>query len=117
MRSTLPIAACVLVAACVKIRVEQTDPLPRPARSPEAVEVFVGEPERPYLVIARLESSFDGAAKGFDDLRLKMIAKAAELGGEGLILGPESKKSGVIFVPTPIFFDKKKLTGEVIVFK
>jgi hypothetical protein len=33
-----------------------------------------------------------------------------------LILGPESKKTGVIFVPTPIFFDRKKLTGRVIAF-
>jgi hypothetical protein len=45
------------------------------------------------------------------------VAKAAELGGDALILGPESKKSGVIFVPTPIYFDKKKLTGRVIAFK
>jgi hypothetical protein len=117
MKSALHIAACLVVVGCVKVRVQKADQIVRPPRSSAAVEVFVSEPERPHIVIARLESSFDGALKGFDDLRLAMIAKAAELGGDGLILGPESKKSGVMFVPTPIYFDKKKLTGEVIVFQ
>ena len=79
--------------------------------------MFVTVPEQPYIVIAEIESSFEGALKGYDDLRREMIAKAAELGGDALILGPESTKSGVIFVPTPIFYDTKKLTGEVIEFK
>jgi hypothetical protein len=92
------------------------DQVVRPARPPEAVEVLVGEPERPYMVIAEIESSYVGALKGFDDLRREMIARVAELGGDALILGPESKKSGVIFVPTPIYFDKNKLTGKVIAF-
>lgn len=121
MTSALRIVLCLLFVGCARVRVEQTDRLPRPTRSPEAVEVLVGEPDRSYIVIARLESTFEGALEDFDDLRRKMIDKAAELGGDGLILGPESKKSGVIFVPTPvatpIFFDKKKLTGEVIVFQ
>jgi hypothetical protein len=89
----------------------------RPARSPDEVELLDAEPEQPYVVIAKIESSFEGALKGFDDLRQEMIDKAAELGGDAVILGPESKKSGVIFVPTPIFYDKKKLTGEVIAFE
>jgi hypothetical protein len=67
-------------------------------------------------VIARVESSYEGALKGFEDLRREMTTRAAQLGGDALILGPESKKTGVIFVPTPIYFDKKKLTGEVITF-
>ena len=117
MKSALRIAVCLFAIGCVKVKVQQMDQVVRPARSPDAVEVLVDEPERPYIVIAKIESSFEGAVKGFDDLRQEMIAKAAELGGDGLILGPESKKSGVIFVPTPIFFDKKKLTGDVIAFK
>ncbi len=117
MKSALRIAICLFVVGCVKVKVQQMDQVVRPTRSPDEVEVLLAEPERPYIVIAKIESSFEGALKGFDDLRREMIAKAAELGGDGLILGPESKKSGVMFVPTPIFYDKKKLTGEVIAFK
>lgn len=116
MKLALRIAVCLFAAGCVKVKVQHMDQVVRPARSPDAVEVLVAEPEQPYTVIAKIESSFEGALKGFDDLRREMIAKAAELGGDALILGPESKKSGVIFVPTPIYFGKKKLTGQVIAF-
>ncbi len=117
MKSALRIAVCLIAVGCVKVKVQPMDEVVRTARSPDEVEVLVAEPEQPYMVIAKIESSFDGAIKGFDDLRREMIAKAAELGGDALILGPESKKSGVIFVPTPIFYDEKKLTGEVIAYK
>jgi SepF-like predicted cell division protein (DUF552 family) len=116
MKSALRMAVCLFAVGCVKVEVQQMDQVVRPARSPDVVEVLVAEPEQHYIVIAKIESSFDGALKGFDDLRREMIAKAAELGGDALILGPESKKSGVIFVPTPIYYDRKKLTGEVIAF-
>ncbi len=114
--TAVQIAICVLAVGCVKVRVQRMDQVVRPPRSPDAIEVLLAEPERPYVVIADIESSCEGALKGFDDLRREMVAKAAALGGDALILGPESKKSGVIFVPTPIYFDKKKLTGKVITF-
>jgi hypothetical protein len=117
MKSALRIALCLIAVGCIKVKVQEMDEVARPARSPDEVEVLIDAPEKPYTVIAEIESSFEGALKGFDDLRREMIAKAAELGGDALILGPESKKSGVIFVPTPIFYDKKQLTGEVIAFK
>jgi hypothetical protein len=116
MRPALRIFICLLVVGCVKVNVQQWDEVERPTRSIDAIEVLLVQPDQPYTVIAVVESSFEGALKGFDDLRREMIAKAAELGGDAVILGPESKKTGVIFVPTPIFFDKKKLTGEVIAF-
>jgi hypothetical protein len=116
MKLALRISICLLVAGCVNVNVQQWDEVERPARASDAVEVFLAEPDQPYTVVAVVESSFEGAIKGYDDLRREMIAKAAELGGDGVILGPESKKTGVIFVPTPIFFDKKIVTGEVIAF-
>jgi hypothetical protein len=116
MKSALRICICFLAVSCVNVKVQNWDQVDRPARAPDAVEVLLAQPDQPYTVIAVVESSYEGALKGFDDLRREMITKAAELGGDALILGPESKKTGVIFVPTPIFFDKKKLTGEVIAF-
>jgi hypothetical protein len=112
----LRIVLCLLAFGCVKVNVQQWDEIERPIREPESISVLLAEPEEPYTVIAVIESSFDGALKGFDDLRDELIIEAAQLGGDAVILGPESKSSGVIFVPTPIFFDKKKLTGEVIAF-
>ena len=116
MRLALRLAICLLAVGCVKVKVQQWDEIERPVREPESISVLLAEPEEPYTVIALIESSFDGALKGFDDLREELILEAAQLGGDAVILGPESKKTGVIFVPTPIFYDKKKLTGEVIAF-
>ena len=116
MRLALRLAICLFVVGCVKVKVQQWDEIERPVREPESISVLLVEPEEPYTVIALIESSFDGALKGFDDLREELILEAAQLGGDAVILGPESKKTGVMFVPTPIFYDKKKLTGEVIAF-
>lgn len=120
MRRGLLISLGLLAIGCVSLKVQRLDEVVRPVQPPESVVVLLEEPERPYTVIAVVESSYDGALKGFDDLRQKMVAEAAELGGDALLLGPEAKKTGVIFVAapvfTPIFFDKKTLTGEVIEF-
>ena len=111
---------CLLAVGCVKVKVQQWDQVERLARASGNVEVLLEQPEQPYTVIAVVESSYDGALKGYDDLREEMVTKAAELGGDAVILGPESKKTGVMFVatptPMPIFFDEKKLTGEVIAY-
>ena len=116
MRRVLAVTVCLLVVGCVSLKAQRLDEVVRPARTPESVAVLAEEPDQPYTVIAVVESSYDGALKGFDDLRWEMIAEAARLGGDAVILGPETKKTGVIFVPTPIFFDSKKLTGRIIAF-
>jgi hypothetical protein len=116
MRRALLISICLFALGCVSLRVQRLDAVVRPAQPAESVAVLREAPDRPYTVIARVESSYEGALKGFEDLRREMTTRAAQLGGDALILGPESKKTGVIFVPTPIYFDKKKLTGEVITF-
>jgi hypothetical protein len=120
MRRGLLMSLGLLAIGCVSLKVQRMDEVVRPVQPPESVAVFLEKPDRPYTVIAVVESSYDGAFKGFDDLRRKIVAEAADLGGDALILGPESKKTGVMFVAapvaTPIFFDKKKLTGEVIKF-
>ena len=47
----------------------------------------------------------------------ELIAQAAQLGGEALILGPESTDSEFIFTGTAMIkSDKRNLTGEVIVY-
>jgi len=121
MRRAFVISLCLLAVGCVSLRVRRLDAVARPVRAAESVAVVHEAPDRPYTVIAVVESSYEGALKGFEDLRKELIAQAARLGGDALILGPESKQTGMILVatpsaPTPIFFDRKKLTGEVITF-
>ena len=117
MKRGLLVFACLVAVGCVGLKVQRLDETVRPPQPADAVAVLEGEPDRPYTVIAVVESSYDGALKGFDDLRHELVAEAGRLGGDALILGPESKKDGVIFVPTPIYFDKKRLTGRVVAFE
>jgi len=116
MWRALPVALCLLAVGCVSVSAQLLDEVVRPARPPDSVAVLCEEPDRQYTVIAVVESSYEGALKGFEDLRREMVVEVAQLGGDAVILGPESKKAGVIFVPTPNLFDRKKLTGQVVVF-
>jgi lipopolysaccharide export system protein LptA len=82
------------------------------------VTVLLEKPQQPYTVIAVIESHTETIFDSFDDLRKEMIAEAAKLGGEALILGPESTDSEFIFTGTAMIqSDKRSLTGEVIVYE
>jgi hypothetical protein len=79
----------------------------RPARAPDSIVVLEEAPEQPYTVIARI-----------DDLRAKIVDEAAQVGGEAVIVGPESKETVFLILPTGMFpNEQKKLAGEVIVFR
>lgn len=50
----------------------------------------------------------------FDDLRNEMVAEAAKLGGDALILGPEATDSEFIFTGTAMVqSDTRRLSAEV----
>lgn len=117
MRHVLGISLCLLAVGCVKADVHRLDQVVRPVRSPDSVAVLAAQPDQAYTVIAVVESRTEAVFKGFDDLRQRMVAEAAQLGGHALILGPEAKKSNMIITgPALIFWDQKRLSGEVIVF-
>ena len=118
MRRALFVCLCVVAAGCVTARTQRLDSDVRPARAPESVVVFEEAPERPYTTIARIESHSDAVFKSYGDLRAKIIDEAAQLGGEAVILGPESKETNFLILTTGmIASEKKKLAGEVIVFR
>jgi hypothetical protein len=74
-------------------------------------------PDKPYTVIARVESKTDAVFESFDDLRTEIVDQAAELGGEAVIVGPESRETDFIILTTGmIASEKKKLVGEVVIF-
>jgi hypothetical protein len=114
-----PLAAllAVLAACCVSARVQRLSQDLRPPCAPEAVEVLEEPPDCPYRVIAHVESRSDAVFHGSEDLRRKLIEKAAELGGDALILGPEEKDSHPIILTTGMIMSEEKiLEADVIVF-
>lgn len=117
MRQWLAVSACILAVGCISTSVQRLDDAPRPARSPESVTVLRETPTEPYTVIAVIESRSETVFDSFDDLRREMVAEAAKLGGEALILGAESTDTEYIFAGTAMIQSVTRiLTGEVIVF-
>ena len=117
MGRTVPILVSVLAAGCMSANVHRLDQDIRPPRPPEAIEVLEEAPTQSYTVIAHIESKADAVFKSHDDLRARMIGEAAELGGDALILGPESTESQpIILVTGMIMSEQKTLEADVIVF-
>ena len=117
MRSVFAILIALLAIGCASVDVERLDDIPRPQRSADAVSVLMEEPDRPHTVIAVLESKTGSVFEGFDDLREKLVAEAAKLGGDAIILGDEGKEGTMLITATgQIHSDQKTLTGKVIVF-
>jgi len=117
MRRAIIASACIVTAGCVTSHMQRLDPEVRPPRAPESIVVLDQAPDQPYMVIARVESKTDAVFKGFDDLRAKVIDQASRLGGEAVIIGPETTETAFIILPTGMIpSEKKKLTAEVIVF-
>ena len=113
----IPITICIFAVSCINTSVQRLDDAVRPARSPESVAVLLEEPQQPYTVIAVIKSNTETVFDSFDDLRNEMVAEAARLGGEALILGPEDSDSEFIFTGTAMIqSDRRNLTGEVIVY-
>jgi hypothetical protein len=118
MRRALFMCLCLVAVGCVTSKTLRLDPDVRPARAPESVLVFEKAPEQPYAVIARVESQANVVFKGFDDLRAEIVGQAAQLGGDAVIVGPESRETEFIILTTGMIpSEKKKLAGDVIVFR
>jgi hypothetical protein len=117
MRRALLVSVWVVLAGCVTSQVHRRDPDVRPPRAPDSVVVLEAAPDEPHTVIASIESRTDTVFKGFEDLRAELIAQAAELGGEAVIVGPEDRETGFLILVTGLIpYEVKSLTGEVIVF-
>jgi hypothetical protein len=118
MRKWLGFLVSVVMVGCINTSVRSMDPAVRPARSTDAVTVLLERPRQPYTVIAVVESKTETVFDSFDDLRRAMVAEAAELGGEALILGPEVSDHDFIFTGiVMIRSERRALTGEVIVYE
>ena len=117
MRQWLGVSFCILVAGCVNTSVQRLDQVVRPARVPDSVTVLLESPQRPYEVIAIIEANAKTVFDSFDDMRKAMVAEAAKLGGEAVILVSESTDSEFIFTGNAMIeSDQRNLIAKVIVF-
>ena len=117
MGRTLLVSLCVVAAGCVTSHVQRLDQDVRPERMPGSIVVFEEAPEQSYTVIARIESRTRTVFESSDDLRAQIVDHAAQLGGEAVILGPESKETEFIILATGmILSETKRLSAEIIVF-
>lgn len=74
-----------LLAGCAGPSVLHVDQ-PAPERSPSAVEVLLDAPERPYRTVAVIRSPNENLFRDVDDLKRQVVAKAAELGADAVVL-------------------------------
>lgn len=118
MRTALIVASCVFAAGCVTSQLHRLDPDVRPTRDPGTVAVLDRVPDQPHRVIARIESRSATVFTSFADLREKIVAQAAQLGADAVVVGPGSRETEFIILPTGIFpSERKTLTAEIIVFR
>ena len=96
MRPLLHVALCLFAVGCVSTNVQRLDQAARPARSPDSVAVLRETPQRPFTVIAEIEARGESVFDSFDDLRAAMMTEAARLGGDAVIVGPESTDTDFI---------------------
>jgi len=118
MRQWLGFSLCILVGGCINTSVQHLDDAVRQGRSPDSVTVLLEKPQRPYNVIAVVEANAKTVFDSFDDLREAMVAEAAKLGGDAVILVSESTDSEFVFTGVAMIeSDQRKLIAEVIVFE
>lgn len=118
MKRWFAIPVIILAVGCINTSVQTLDHEVRAARAPESVAVLEQKPQQPYTVIAVIEANTGTVFDSFDDVRNEMVAEAAKLGGDALILGPEATDSEFIFTGTAMVqSDTRRLSAEVIVYE
>ena len=117
MKRQIALLTALLSVGCVSASVQRLDNQPRPEQPVDHIQVLVEEPAEPYEVIAVVEAKTGTLFKGRADLQGKLIAEAARLGGDAVIVGKMSTESGVLFTHTSqVQLEEKMMVGTVIVF-
>lgn len=108
----------LLTAGCISTSVRHLDEAPRPERPPHAVAVLSERPDAPHTVLAVVSARSPAVFDSFDDLRARLVAVAASLGGDAVILGPTSRRANPVFNTAGfVMSEEKALSGEVIAFR
>ena len=114
------LAAFLFAVGCAGSKVLYLDPHPLPPREPASVRFFSEEPARSYKVIALIEAGDEGWDIPREQLESKLMARAAKLGGEAVILCAEKRDSPFVWTYVPLGMagtaNRTTLAAKVIVF-
>jgi len=115
------ILACTILS-CTTSDILRLDQIKRSPKQASEIQILLNEPKSAYQGIALVEVSDEGMGASLEQLKNKMVADAAQLGGDAVIIGRESEEEGSSFTPVgkswvATTYNKKKLIGKVIVFQ
>ena len=118
----LIVAAAIVAFGCATADVMRLDSEVRPPKSPAAVQLLLEQPSMAYTAIALVEVSAQGWGLKLETLRTKLVAEAAKLGGEAVILSRRTSNAGSMLMPVGNQFFNVPLTesglvGQVIVYR
>lgn len=115
------LATAIATGGCATSDVLHLDAVSRQPKSPEGVQLLLEQPTTPYTAIALVEVSDQGWGLKLETLRAKLVAEAAKLGGDAVILSRRTSNAGTVVTPVGNQFYGLPLTesgliGQVIVY-
>ncbi len=106
----------VALTGCATIVVERIGSAAPAARSASEVRLLDAWPAEPYRSIARIEVRDRGLGRSPERLRAKLVAAAAGLGADAVVLDLEGTRRAVAGVPGHIgIYDDPVVAGTAIV--
>lgn len=120
MRSSLLVLFFLGLSACAPTSdVMRTDGISRAPISESLVQVYLDEPEFIYTTIGIVKVSDQGWDRSLEELKQIVVKEAAQLGGDGVVVGIQSQSAGTAFVPIgnmlyAVDSQEKVLVGKVI---
>ena len=121
MRVVAGLAAVALIG-CATADVMRLDSVPRQPTSSASVQLLLEPPPTAYTAIALVEVSDQGWELKLVTLRTKLVAEAAKLGGDAVILSRRTSNAGSVLMPVGnqfynVPFTESGLVGQVIVYR
>lgn len=101
---------------CASVSIQRFEPLAAAGRPAESVAVLDELPSVPYRAIARIEVRDRGLGRSSAQLRDKLIATAATLGANAVVLESPSTPRGLFIAPGVVsLYDDLMVAGLAII--
>ena len=112
----------LLLVSCTSTDVLRLDETKRPPKQPSELHLLLEEPKQEYQTIALIEVSDQGWGLTLEQLKRDLLSKAAQIGGDAVIIGTKTEESATSFVPVGSTWvatqlNTQKMVGKVIVFQ
>jgi len=108
----------ILVTGCgVSVDTVKMDYTARSAKSIHEVRILTEVPSRKYRVIAIIQVGPDALVADYNGQTRELVKRAAEMGGEAVIVEYNSRSSGYVVQGTGAVAQSKFTRGKVIVWE